>query len=344
MSRVTKNPIASLQGRSLLTPHDLSDREFLGLLKLAAQLKRKKERGTLGTLLRGKQLALIFEKLSTRTRCAASVATADEGGRAEYLSAREIHLGKKESTADTARVLGRMFDGILYRGYRQETVELLAQHSGVPVWNGLTDTEHPTQALADIFTVQEAFGRMRGLKLVYVGDGRNNVASSLMVGCAMAGINFVNCIPPELAPTPESLARASVIARRNRCTIDVVHAPALAVRGAHVVYTDVWVSMGEEAQEDARIQLLRPYQVNMALMRHTGNLQNGKVMFLHCLPAFHNHATETTAVSGALEVTDEVFEASFSKVFDLAENRMHTMKAIFVASLTGGGRKPRRRT
>ncbi len=331
-----KNPIASLKGRSLLTPYDLSDREFLGLLELASKLKRKKKRGGVGSLLRGKNLALVFEKLSTRTRCAASVAAADEGGRAEYLAAREIHLGKKESTADTARVLGRMFDGILFRGYKQETVELLAQYSGVPVWNGLTDTEHPTQALADVFTVQEAFGKTKGLKLVYVGDGRNNVASSLMVGCAMAGIDFVNCTPPELAPASKSLERAAVLAKKNKCSLLVEHDPAKAVRGANVVYTDVWVSMGEEDQQEERVRLLRPYQVNMALMERTGNLHDDKVIFLHCLPAFHNRDTETSAETGAMEVTDGVFEAPFSKVFDLAENRMHIMKAIFIASLTGG--------
>ncbi|MCE9613749.1 MAG: ornithine carbamoyltransferase [Lentisphaerae bacterium] len=328
--------LKNMKGRSLLTPYDLSDAEFLALLALAGRLKAKKQSGEQGRLLAGKQVALVFEKLSTRTRCAASVATFDEGGRTEYLSAREIHLGKKESTADTARVLGRMFDGILFRGYRQETVELLARHSGVPVWNGLTDTEHPTQSLADVFTVQEAFGHCKGLKLVYVGDGRNNVASSLMVGCAQAGIEFVNCTPVELTPPAALVARGEAIARRNGCRVQIAHDPAEAVRGANVIYTDVWVSMGEEDQQDERLRLLRPYQVNMELVRRTGNLENGRVIFLHCLPAFHNAETDASHDTGALEVTDDVFEAPFSRVFDLAENRMHTMKAIFVASLSGG--------
>lgn len=333
---MSRNVIAKLKGRSLLTPHDLSDAEFLGLLELTTALKRKKKRGVQGRLLQGKHLALVFEKLSTRTRCAASVAVADEGGRAEYLSAREIHLGKKESAADTARVLGRMFDGILFRGFEQDTVERLAQYSGVPVWNGLTDTEHPTQALADIFTVKEAFRKTRGLKLVYVGDGRNNVASSLMVGCAKAGIDFVNCTPPELAPPRAILKPAEAVAARNGSSIAVIHDPMKAVRGANVVYTDVWISMGEEDQEAERMRLLRPYQVNMPLMRRTGNLESKRVIFLHCLPAFHDSKTEVTRETGALEVTNDVFEAPFSRVFDLAENRMHTMKALFVASLVGG--------
>ncbi len=328
--------LASLKGRSLLRLFDLSRQEFFGILDLTERLKAKKGRRTPGALLAGRHLALVFEKLSTRTRCAASVAAADEGGRAEYLSAREIHLGKKESTADTARVLGRMFDGILFRGYRQETVELLAAHSGVPVWNGLTDTDHPTQAIADIFTVREAFGALDGLKLVYVGDGRNNVAVSLMEACAMAGVNFVNCTPPELSPAPDRVARAEAVAARTGCTVQVVHDPHAAVVGAHVLYTDVWISMGEEDQEAERKRLLRPYQVNMDLVRRTGNLEQNRVIFLHCLPAFHDRETEVTRESGALEVTDDVFEAPFSRVFDLAENRMHTMKALFVAALTGG--------
>ena len=325
----------SLKGRGLLTLYDLSDGEMAQLLSLAAALKEKKRRGERGDLLAGRHLALVFEKLSTRTRCAASVAAADEGGRAEYLSAREIHLGKKESPADTARVLGRMFDGILFRGYAQATAELLMKHSGVPVWNGLTNSAHPTQTLADLLTVQESFGRLKGLKLAYVGDGRNNVASSLMVGCAKAGVDFVNATPPELRPAAALVERAREAAARNGSSIEVVEDPHAAVRGANVIYTDVWVSMGEEDEQESRIRLLRPYQVNAALMRETGNLESGEVVFLHCLPAFHDDQTEVTRELGAMEVTNDVFEAPYSRVFDLAENRMHTMKAVFVASCAG---------
>ena len=324
----------NMKGRSLLTLEDLTDEEFIGLLDLTAELKQKKKRGEPGQLLSGKHLALIFEKMSTRTRCAASVAAADEGGRAEYLSALDIHLGKKESAADTARVLGRMFDGILFRGYKQQTVEHLSRHSGVPVWNGLTDKAHPTQSLADVFTIRENFGAGEALKVVYVGDGRNNVAASLMLGCAKSGMSFVNCTPESLSPDAGLVDAASQAAARNGSTVEIVHAPVEAVQDANVVYTDVWISMGEEAKQDERIALLRPFQVNMDLMQATGNLDDDRVIFLHCLPAFHDSETDVTADIGALEVTDDVFEAPFSKVFDLAENRMHTTKALFVASLT----------
>jgi len=322
-----------MTGRSLLTLRDISDEEFLGLMDLTAELKSKKERGENGSSLRGKHLALVFEKMSTRTRCAASVAVADEGGRAEYLSSRETHFGKKESAADSARVLGRMFDGILFRGFHQETVELLARHSGVPVWNGLTDAAHPTQTMADVFTILETFGELRGRKVVYVGDGRNNVASSLMIGCAKVGMEFVNCTPSELSP-PESLVQeAAKVAATNGSKVTIEHDPVVAAKGANVIYTDVWISMGEESKQEERIALLRPYQVDTDLMRSTGNLESNEVIFLHCLPAFHDAETEVTRDIGALEVSDEVFESSYSRVFDLAENRMHTMKALFVASL-----------
>ncbi|MDA1044340.1 MAG: ornithine carbamoyltransferase [Verrucomicrobia bacterium] len=323
----------NLRGRHLLTLNDLSDAEFLYLLDLASELKTKKIAGRQGRSLAGKNIALVFEKSSTRTRCAASVAAADEGGRTEYLSSKEMHLGKKESPADTARVLGRMFDGIMFRGYAQRTVELLAEYSGVPVWNGLTDDAHPTQSLADLFTVKEAFGCLKGLKVVYLGDGRNNVANSLMLGCAKSGVNFVNCTPAELMPSEALISSDRGLCAANGCTIDVVTDPRKAVVGANVIYTDVWVSMGEEDKQVERMDLLRPYQVNMELMRATGNLENGRVIFLHCLPAFHDHDTEMTRDSGALEVTHDVFEADFSKVFDQAENRMHTIKAIFTAAI-----------
>ena len=330
----------NLKGRSLLALRDLSAEEIAYLLDLTLTLKRKKAARVRGDLLDRKNIALVFEKLSTRTRCAAAVAAADEGGRTEYLSAHEIHLGKKESPADTARVLGRMFDGILFRGYAQRTVELLAQHSGVPVWNGLTDDAHPTQALADLFTIREAFGRLRGLKVVYVGDGRNNVANSLMEGCAKSGIHFVNCTPAALSPAPDLVQRAQRSAARTGGSVAIAHETAAAVAGANVLYTDVWVSMGEEAKQAERLQLLRPYQVSLDLVRQTGHLASGQVIFLHCLPAFHDHNTELTRQSGALEVTDEVFEAPFSRVFDEAENRLHTLKAIFVSSLCGAAAVP----
>lgn len=323
----------NFMGRGLLTLTDLTDGELLQMLDLAADLKQKKLDGVRGDLLDRKHIALIFEKMSTRTRCACAVAASDEGGVTEFLTSQDIHLGKKESVADTARVLGRMFDGIMFRGFEQETVDLLSRHSGVPVWNGLTDIHHPTQSLADLMTIREHFGRMRGLKVVYVGDGRNNVATSLMLACAKVGIHFVNCTPAELEPEGRMLTWCKERARFNGGSVEVVNDPAEAVVGANVIYTDVWVSMGEEDQKDARIKLLTPYQVNMDMMRRTGNLESKDVIFLHCLPAFHDTLTDVTKDSGALEVTDEVFEAPFSKVFDEAENRMHTIKALFVSSL-----------
>ncbi|MBM4147893.1 MAG: ornithine carbamoyltransferase [Lentisphaerae bacterium] len=328
-----KNLIADLKGRSLLTLNDLSDDEMLGLIELARELKKRRASGVRGGLLEGRHVALIFEKMSTRTRCAASVAAADEGATADYLSSKEIHFGKKESVRDTARVLGRMFDGILFRGFAQSVVEELAKHSGIPVWNGLTDDSHPTQVLADLMTIQEHFGKLAGLKVVYMGDGRNNVATSLMLGCAKAGMDFVNCAPPELEPSKKATSAAAGEAKRTGGSVRVEHDPLTAVKGANVVYTDVWVSMGEEAQFDERLRLLRPYQVNMNLMRATGNVKSGKVIFLHCLPAFHDNETDLTRELGPLEVTDDVFEAPFSLVFDEAENRMHTIKALFVATL-----------
>jgi ornithine carbamoyltransferase len=323
-----------LRGRSILTLHDISDKELDALLELAAQLKKKKKEGIRGDLLDRRKIALLFEKLSTRTRCSASVAAADEGGHCEFLAAYEIHLGKKESVADTARVLGRLFDGIFYRGFLQATIETLAAHAGVPVWNALTDDAHPTQVLADLLTVRERFGELRGLKLVYMGDGRNNMANSLMVGCAKSGMHFVNCTPPALMPDPRLVEHARGIAEPNGGSVSLAEDPQAAVRDAAVVYTDVWVSMGEEDQAEERRRLLAPYQVNMAVMEATGRLARDESIFLHCLPAFHDHNTEATRESGALEVTNDVFEAPFSLVFDQAENRSHTIKAMFVATLT----------
>lgn len=330
--------IVCLKGRSLLTLLDLSDAEMLELIDFAAELKQRRRSGIRGNLLRRINLAMVFEKNSTRTRCAAAVAAADEGGRTEYLSSRETHLGKKESVADTAQVLGRMFDGIFFRGFRQQTVETLAQYSGVPVWNGLTDDVHPTQILADLLTIKEHFGRLAGLRVSYVGDGRNNVANSLMRGCAKAGMHYVNGTPEELAPDERLVAECRATAERNGGSVKIVYDAAEAVAGSNVVYTDVWVSMGEEDKQEERIKLLKPFQINLPLMQATGNLDNGQVIFLHCLPAFHDNQTDVSRSSGALEVTDEVFSAPWSKVFDEAENRMHTIKAMFVASLRGEDR------
>jgi ornithine carbamoyltransferase len=321
-----------LKGRSLLKLTDLTDGELLYLLDLADSLKKKKKAGETHHALAGKNLALIFEKMSTRTRCACAVAASDEGGHTEFLTTQDIHLGKKESVADTARVLGRMFDGILFRGYKQENVDLLSRYSGIPVWNGLTDSHHPTQAMADLMTIREHFGHLRDVRVVYVGDGRNNVATSLMLACAKTGMHFVNGTPEELAPDKKLVGWCEERAKLNGGSVTVVYDPMQAVEDANVVYTDVWVSMGEESQQEKRLKLLRPYQVNAAMLKKTGHTEDGKLIFLHCLPAFHDDKTEVTKDIGALEVTDEVFEGAYSRVFDQAENRMHTIKALFVAT------------
>ncbi len=322
----------ALRGRSLLTLLDITNDEMHELIDLAIALKVRRRNGIRGQLLHRRHIALVFEKSSTRTRTAASVAVRDEGGTAEYLSRNDIHLGAKESVADTARVLGRVFDGILFRGYEQKTVEGLARLAGVPVWNGLTDAFHPTQVLADLMTVKESLGRLEGVKLAYVGDGRNNMANTLMLGCAKAGLHYVNCTPPELQPDPELVATALSLAKETGGSVRVEHDPVVGVKGANVLYTDVWVSMGEEAQKETRLRLLRPYQINMDICRATGNL-GGELIFLHCLPACHDNQTVMTRECGALEVSDDVFESSFSRVFDESENRMHTIKALFVSAL-----------
>ena len=322
----------SLRGRSLMRLASFTDAEMLDLVDLAGQLKARRHAGVRGDLLHRKNIALIFEKSSTRTRNSSIIAARDEGGGAEYLTRPDIHFGKKESVKDTARVLGRIYDGILFRGFRQQTCEDLAKWSGVPVWNGLTDDYHPTQILADLLTIKETFGSLRDCTVAYVGDGRNNVANSLMMGCAKAGIRYICCTPRALWPDEAILAEAEEVAKRNGVDIRVFDDPVKGVKGANVLYTDVWVSMGEEAKTAERIKMLRPYQINMDLMRATGNV-GGKLMFLHCLPAFHDFNTEVTKESGALEVTDEVFESEYSKVFDESENRMHTIKALFVSAL-----------
>lgn len=325
----------ALRGRSLLTLDDVTDDEMLALLDLAAELKRQKQTDRMASVqhLLRQTVALVFEKPSTRTRCAGTVAALDEGGAATYLGKGDIHLGKKESVADSARVLGRMFDGILFRGFAHETVCGLAKYAGVPVWNGLTDDAHPTQVLADLQTVHECFGKLAGLRMAYLGDGRNNVCNSLMLGCAKAGMQFVNCCPPQLAPEKAWVERAEVAARRTGGSVEIVHDVRAGVRGANVLYTDVWASMGEEDKFQERVALLRPYQVNRELVEATGTAGSGELIFLHCLPAFHDHNTEFSQKIGALEVTDEVFEADYSKVFDEAENRMHTIKALLVATI-----------
>ncbi|MFW5802734.1 MAG: ornithine carbamoyltransferase [Verrucomicrobiota bacterium] len=323
------------RGRSLLTLNDLSDEEMLVLVDLAGRLKDGKRTNRAGMVqhLKRRAVVLVFEKPSTRTRCAGMVAASDEGASVAYLGKGEIHLGKKESVADTARVLGRMFDGIMFRGFAHDTVTALAKHSGVPVMNGLTDEAHPTQVLADLLTIRESFGRLAGLRLAYLGDGRNNVCNSLMLGCAKAGVNFVNCCPPSLVPDEGWLRMARAAAERNGSTVEVVHEPAAGVKGANVLYTDVWTSMGEESQFNERVELLRPYQVNAELVAAAGTAETNELIFLHCLPAYHDRNTELTREIGALEVTDEVFEADYSRVFDEAENRMHTIKAVMVATM-----------
>ena len=308
----------NLKGRSFLTLKDFTPEEIEYFIDLAAQLKAKKKQGILGQSLKGKNIALIFEKPSTRTRCSFTIGCIDEGGHPEYLGSDDIQLGYKESVEDTARVLGRMFDGIEFRGFSQENVEKLAKYSGVPVWNGLTDEYHPTQILADFLTMKEHFGYLKGLNFVYVGDGRNNMANSLMIGSAKIGVNFTIIAPKSLWPTDELVELCKGYAKESGATITLSDEVS-AVKGADVIYTDVWCSMGEEDKAAERIALLSPYQVNKAMMDSTGK---DTTIFLHCLPA----------VKGK-EVTEEVFESAQSHVFDEAENRMHTIKAVMVATL-----------
>ena len=307
----------NLRGRSFLTLMDFTPDEIDYLLKLAADLKSKKRAGIRGNALAGKNVALIFEKTSTRTRCAFTVACNDEGAFPEYLNKNDIQLGAKESVKDTARVLGRMFDGIEFRGFKQETVEELAKYSGIPVWNGLTDADHPTQVLADFLTLRENFGNLKGLDLVYLGDGRNNMSNALMIGCAKMGINYTVSSPKELEPDKNLLAKCREVAKHSE--IKIINDPKEAVKNADALYTDVWVSMGEEALKEERFRILRPWQIDSDLMKATGK---DTTIFLHCLPAVKE-----------AEVTEEVFESESSKVFDEAENRLHTIKAVMVATL-----------
>jgi len=311
----------NLKGRHLLTLKDYSPQEIGYLIDLSAQLKQLKYAGVFPKSMKDKNIALIFEKPSTRTRCAFVVACVDEGAHPEYLGKNDIQMGKKESVADTARVLGRMFDGIQFRGFEHSTVEELARYAGVPVWNGLTDLYHPTQVLADLLTVREHFGNLKGRKLVYAGDGRNNVANSLLIGCAKMGVDFVITAPEALFPDGALVMAAQEYARQSGASIEITTDCIKAVRNADVIYTDVWVSMGEEDKPgmQERVESLAPYQVNAKLMAATGN---SDTIFMHCLPAVHNK-----------EVTTEVFESKASVVFDEAENRVHTIKAVMVATL-----------
>lgn len=321
----------NLKGRNLLTLRDFSPKEIGFLIQLAEKLKADKYAAIYAKNLKNKNIALIFEKPSTRTRCAFVVACVDEGAHPEYLGKGDIQLGKKESVADTARVLGRMFDGIQFRGFLHKTVEILAANAGVPVWNGLTDDYHPTQVLADFMTVKECFGRLRAIRFAYLGDGRNNMANSLMVGASKMGMDFRIVSPASLFPSPDIHNTCLGYARENGASITITEDVAAGVKDADVIYTDVWASMGEESHLAARIALLRPYQVNAAMMAATGNPH---CIFLHCLPAFHDDQTEMARQNPDIrEVTDEVFSGSRSCVFDQAENRVHTIKAVMVATL-----------
>lgn len=326
----------NLQGKSFLKLLDFTPAEIEGLIDLAASLKAKKKAGIPHKLCDGKNIALIFEKTSTRTRCAFEVAARDLGMGVTYLDPSGSQIGKKESIADTARVLGRMYDGIEYRGYGQEIVEELAHYAGVPVWNGLTNEFHPTQILADFLTVREKFGKLSGIKLVYMGDARYNMGNSLMVGCAKMGMHFVACAPKKYFPNAALVLACEAIAKETGATLTFEEDPTVAVQNADVIYTDVWVSMGEPAEVwEERIRDLSLYQVNAELMEKAGT----GAVFMHCLPAFHDLKTtvgkEIHQKFGidAMEVTDEVFESEQSIVFDEAENRMHTIKAVMAATL-----------
>ena len=325
-----------LKGKHFLTLLDFSAEEINYLLELAAELKEKKKNGVPHRLCEGKNVALIFEKTSTRTRCAFEVAAADLGIHPVYLDPKSSQIGKKESIADTARVLGRMFDGIEYRGFGQERVEGLAKYAGIPVWNGLTNEYHPTQVMADLLTIREHFGSLAGKKLVYMGDARYNMGNSLMIGCAKMGMHFVACTAEKYFPDAALVEKCRAIAAESGAVLEFETDPMKAVQGADVIYTDVWVSMGEPDEVwGERIADLTPYRVTSELMAAAGK----QCRFMHCLPSFHDLETEVGAEIhekfgiNCMEVTDEVFESPESIVFDEAENRMHTIKAIMAATL-----------
>ena len=326
----------NLKGKNFLKMLDFTPEEIEGMIDLAADLKAKKKAGIAHDTLRGKNIVLIFEKTSTRTRCSFEVAAHDLGMQVTYLDPSGSQIGKKESIADTARVLGRMFDGIEYRGYGQEIVEELAKYAGVPVWNGLTNESHPTQILADFLTIREHFGKLKSINFVYLGDARYNMGNSLMVGCAKMGMNFTAAAPKAYFPDQALIETCEKIAAETGATLRFCEDPMEATKNADVLYTDVWVSMGEPVEVwQERIDALSPYQVNQKLMDNAAE----NAVFMHCLPAFHDHKTTIGKEMGekfnrdAMEVTDEVFEGPQSIVFDEAENRMHTIKAVMAATL-----------
>lgn len=326
----------SLRGRNFLTLKDFTQEEINALLDLSAQLKEKKKKNIPVDTLRGKNVALIFEKTSTRTRCAFEVAAHDLGMGTTYLDPSGSQIGKKESIKDTARVLGRMYDGIEYRGFGQEIVEELAKYAGVPVWNGLTNEYHPTQMLADLLTIREQFGHLKGIRMVYMGDARYNMGNSLMIACAKMGMHFVACAPQKYFPNQELVSQCEDWAEQSGGTITLTENVAAAATGADVIYTDVWVSMGEPDEVwEERIKELTPYKVTKGVLE----MAKPEAIFLHCLPAFHDLETKIGKEIfdkygiNDMEVTDEVFESPQSKVFDEAENRMHTIKAVMAATL-----------
>ncbi len=326
----------SLSGRHFLKLLDFAPHEIRYLLDLSKQLKAMKLTGVPHRYLEGKNIVLLFEKTSTRTRCAFEVGAMDLGMGVTYLDPASSQMGKKESIADTARVLGRMYDGIQYRGYSQGLVEELATYAGVPVWNGLTDDFHPTQMLADFLTIEEKLGRLQGVNFTYMGDARNNMGNSLMVACAKMGVHFTGCAPKTLWPSEELVETCQVLAKESGATITLTEDVAKGCTGADVVYTDIWVSMGEpESVWEERVKLLLPYQVNQKAMAHT---KDGAI-FMHCLPSFHNEDTTVGAEIAdkfgirEMEVVNDVFESKQSVVFDQAENRMHTIKAVMYATL-----------
>ncbi len=328
-----------LKGRSFLTLKDFSKEEIIYLLDLAAEYKDKKRKGIPHDTLHGKNIALIFEKTSTRTRCSFEVAAHDLGMGTTYLDPTGSQIGKKESIADTARVLGRMYEGIEYRGFEQSIVEELAKYAGVPVWNGLTNEYHPTQMLADMLTIREHFGRLEGIKLTYMGDARYNMGNSLMIACSKLGMHFTACTAKEYFPNNALVEQCREYAKQTGATITLTEDADAGTKGADVIYTDVWVSMGEPEQVwEERIKALSPYKVTKRIMQNAGE----QAIFLHCLPAFHDLRTTIGKEQGEkygfkdLEVTDEVFESPQSLVFDEAENRMHTIKAVIAATLGAG--------
>ena len=326
----------NLRGRNFLKLKDFTPEEITYLVNLGIELKQKKKQGIAHDELKGKNIALIFEKTSTRTRCSFEVAAHDLGMHVTYLDPSGSQIGKKESIKDTARVLGRMYDGIEYRGFGQEIVEELAEYAGVPVWNGLTNEFHPTQMIADMMTIQEKFGRLKGIKLVYMGDARYNMGNSLMVTCAKLGMDFAACTSKNYFPDPELVSYCQEIAKETGASVTLTENVDEGTKDADVIYTDVWVSMGEPDEVwEERIRELSPYQVNRAVMENAGE----KAVFMHCLPAFHDLHTKIGAQMGErfgiteMEVTDEVFESGQSLVFEEAENRMHTIKAVMLATI-----------